>query len=599
MSDLKRILAKAKKAGRHGDSDLVHVNESEKNLLERVGSGTTNPTTGLKEYYADSDDGSGWGSWAGGENDSDGDGVSDGAAWESAMADADGTESDAWSSWNDSIGTSADMASAIAAQNAAQVAGLTGRTSEQDEWEEEAKAARAAGQIGIGIGPDPAADIADALSGLGSVTGSKGAGEYYGTEAGNDEIGKDEMVALAGRRGVTPGFMNAFNPTALGKMNELEEMGLPTFGYGLRGADDLNGKDALNRDQYFGPKEDSISGGALDLYQRGEYGRPGDFIENLIGLAKFGMPMGTPLTIGGGLMNRAKSDLYANTDDPRGMTAWDRTFAQAQDAQARQAADDYRASQMGIGESFDALGRFGGRMTGAVGGFMDDAVTGVTDKISDFMGVDSTKTGSLPSILSGKDEDEELTEAELSTIMGEAGVRGRSDPSVELAEGLGKTGLGTIAGTRAGYDFGKDIWGDRNAVTQGLNSFLSYLGSAGGDAYEGLIQAGVADPTTFNINGQDVTVGPDTISSGGVTLDVTDTGVSWSPFRGEGDEEEKKAEGGIVQGQQGGGLETLHDNINRGQVIDYSRTNPQESSVVSLDKPSYNNSIQSHYLSGY
>jgi hypothetical protein len=41
-----------KDAGRHGDTDLVHVNEEEKAMLKAAGgSGTTNPRTGLKEYY--------------------------------------------------------------------------------------------------------------------------------------------------------------------------------------------------------------------------------------------------------------------------------------------------------------------------------------------------------------------------------------------------------------------------------------------------------------------------------------------------------------------------------------------------------------------
>ena len=39
--------------GRFGDTELVHVNKYEKQLLEKLGgSGTTNPKTGLKEYWA-------------------------------------------------------------------------------------------------------------------------------------------------------------------------------------------------------------------------------------------------------------------------------------------------------------------------------------------------------------------------------------------------------------------------------------------------------------------------------------------------------------------------------------------------------------------
>ena len=39
--------------GRYGDTELVHVNKIEKEILESLGgSGTTNPETGLKEYWA-------------------------------------------------------------------------------------------------------------------------------------------------------------------------------------------------------------------------------------------------------------------------------------------------------------------------------------------------------------------------------------------------------------------------------------------------------------------------------------------------------------------------------------------------------------------
>ena len=45
-------LSKTAKKGRFGDTELVHVNEQEKDILESLGgSGTINPETGLKEYW--------------------------------------------------------------------------------------------------------------------------------------------------------------------------------------------------------------------------------------------------------------------------------------------------------------------------------------------------------------------------------------------------------------------------------------------------------------------------------------------------------------------------------------------------------------------
>tara|TARA_R110000824_G_scaffold14378_4_gene61209 strand:- start:560 stop:3307 length:2748 start_codon:yes stop_codon:yes gene_type:complete len=45
--------SKLKKLGRHGDTELAHVNPQEKAMLKAMGgSGTTNPYTGLKEYHA-------------------------------------------------------------------------------------------------------------------------------------------------------------------------------------------------------------------------------------------------------------------------------------------------------------------------------------------------------------------------------------------------------------------------------------------------------------------------------------------------------------------------------------------------------------------
>ena len=49
---LSMSLSKTAKKGRFGDTELVHVNEQEKELLESLGgSGTINPETGLKEYW--------------------------------------------------------------------------------------------------------------------------------------------------------------------------------------------------------------------------------------------------------------------------------------------------------------------------------------------------------------------------------------------------------------------------------------------------------------------------------------------------------------------------------------------------------------------
>ena len=45
-------LSNTAKKGRFGDTELVHVNKQERDLLKSLGgSGTTNPETGLKEYF--------------------------------------------------------------------------------------------------------------------------------------------------------------------------------------------------------------------------------------------------------------------------------------------------------------------------------------------------------------------------------------------------------------------------------------------------------------------------------------------------------------------------------------------------------------------
>lgn len=48
---MKKIAASMSSMGRYGDSQLVHVNPQEVALLEKIGSGTTNPHTGLREFY--------------------------------------------------------------------------------------------------------------------------------------------------------------------------------------------------------------------------------------------------------------------------------------------------------------------------------------------------------------------------------------------------------------------------------------------------------------------------------------------------------------------------------------------------------------------
>ena len=49
---LSMSLSKTAKKGRFGDTELVHVNKEEKDLLESLGgAGTINPETGLKEYW--------------------------------------------------------------------------------------------------------------------------------------------------------------------------------------------------------------------------------------------------------------------------------------------------------------------------------------------------------------------------------------------------------------------------------------------------------------------------------------------------------------------------------------------------------------------
>jgi hypothetical protein len=49
--EVRKFMQKAKKKGRGGDTDIVHVNEHEKKILKALGgAGTVNPETGLREY---------------------------------------------------------------------------------------------------------------------------------------------------------------------------------------------------------------------------------------------------------------------------------------------------------------------------------------------------------------------------------------------------------------------------------------------------------------------------------------------------------------------------------------------------------------------
>ena len=48
---MRRIAASLSDMGRKGDTQLVHVNKKEVELLKKLGSGTKNPDTGLLEFY--------------------------------------------------------------------------------------------------------------------------------------------------------------------------------------------------------------------------------------------------------------------------------------------------------------------------------------------------------------------------------------------------------------------------------------------------------------------------------------------------------------------------------------------------------------------
>lgn len=48
---LRRVASSMSSMGRNGDTQLVHVNQQEVDLLEQIGSGTTNPQTGLREFF--------------------------------------------------------------------------------------------------------------------------------------------------------------------------------------------------------------------------------------------------------------------------------------------------------------------------------------------------------------------------------------------------------------------------------------------------------------------------------------------------------------------------------------------------------------------
>jgi hypothetical protein len=48
---MKQAAAALERQGRKGDTELVHVTPGELSLLEQIGSGTTNPVTGLREFF--------------------------------------------------------------------------------------------------------------------------------------------------------------------------------------------------------------------------------------------------------------------------------------------------------------------------------------------------------------------------------------------------------------------------------------------------------------------------------------------------------------------------------------------------------------------
>lgn len=57
--DLKAKLREAANKGQHGDTELIHANKSEEKLLkENGGAGTTNPKTGLKQFFGNEGGGS-------------------------------------------------------------------------------------------------------------------------------------------------------------------------------------------------------------------------------------------------------------------------------------------------------------------------------------------------------------------------------------------------------------------------------------------------------------------------------------------------------------------------------------------------------------
>ena len=58
---MRRIAASLSDMGRKGDTQLVHVNAKEVELLKKLGSGTTNPNTGLLEFYQEDDEDNGGG----------------------------------------------------------------------------------------------------------------------------------------------------------------------------------------------------------------------------------------------------------------------------------------------------------------------------------------------------------------------------------------------------------------------------------------------------------------------------------------------------------------------------------------------------------
>tara|TARA_Y100000310_G_scaffold293683_1_gene323456 strand:- start:1779 stop:3344 length:1566 start_codon:yes stop_codon:yes gene_type:complete len=322
--------------GRGGDTMLAHITPEEAKILKALGgSGTINPTTGLPEFDTT------WGDDDFGYN-----------------------EDDAFAGGGGGGGGDGGIDNTVAVA----------------AWKAEAEAARAAGKLG-GVDDDAVAGMGAAHPGFagqwGTVQGNNLNADLianlFGTVPGgrpNPRWSKGAAQTVARSMGGRNSHM--FDRTNQRNLNAITAAGVPTWGYGWRGADNLGGPSALTRGQYFGsggPNDDD--GGALGMYMRGNYGEAPAFIQFLSRAANAVPIFGPAMRFGKMAELGYKAGLPS--DDPRTKAAVDRTYEEALEAERLDAQDEHMRNNMSLMDSFKALGDLGGNITRGAGIYFDEA----------------------------------------------------------------------------------------------------------------------------------------------------------------------------------------------------------------------------------